>query len=71
MAKLLTLLFSHVFVKTCFFSKISFSLQKEADFWKKKKNNKKQKKHKKEMAKLLTFDGQVIDPTIYIYIYVL
>ena len=37
-AKLLTLLFSQVFLlRLVFFSKISFSLQKEEDFWKKNK----------------------------------
>ena len=68
MAKLLTLLF-HTFLKLVLFSKISFSLQKEEDFWKTTKHNKTIKK--KQMAKLLTFDGQVINPTAYIYIYVL
>ena len=67
MAKLLTLHFFTLFLlKLVFFSKISFSLQKEEDFWKTKKEK---KNNKKEMAKLLTYDGQVIDPTAYIYIY--
>ena len=60
--------FHTFFVKTCFFfSKISFSLQKEEYFWKTKE---KQKNNKKEMAKLLTYDGQVIDPTAHIYIHI-
>ena len=44
-----------------FFSKISFSLQKEEYFWKTNKNKKKTIKIK--VAKLLTYGGQVIDPT--------
>ena len=60
-AKLLTLQFSRVFFFTCFCSKISFSLQKESYFW---KNN------KRKVAKLLTYGGQVIDPTAYIYMYI-
>ena len=55
--------FHPFFVKTCFFSKISFSLQKEEDFWTTKKT-------KKKVDKLLTYGGQVIDPTAYIYIYI-
>ena len=55
----------HVFfVTTCFSSKISFSLQKEEDVW--EKNN----KNNKRLAKLLTYGGQVIDPTAYIKIYI-
>ena len=51
------------FVKPCFF--ISFSLQKEEYFWRNKKN----KNDEKKVAKLLTYGGQVIDPAVYIYIY--
>ena len=52
-----------------FFSKISFSLQKEEDFRKKKTTT---KNNKLKVAKLLTYGGQVIDPTAYIkpYIYI-
>ena len=54
--------FHNFFVlKLLFFPKISCSLQKEEDVWKTKKT---------KMATLLTYDGQVIDPTAYIYIYI-
>ena len=58
--------FFHTFFVKTFFSKISFSMQKEEDFWKTKKT----KNNKKQMARLLTYAGQVIDPTAYIYIYI-
>ena len=70
-AKLLTLQFSHVFFISLFFSKISFSLQKEEYFWKTKNKN-----TKKKVAKLLTYGGQVISHSLYmsmcvhIYIYI-
>ena len=52
------LYFFHTFLlKLVFFSKISFSLQKEEDFWKTNKHNKKQKKT----------DGQVIDPSLGVF----
>ena len=62
MAKLLTLLFSPFFVKTCFFQKSHSPCIKKKIFEKPKKDN------KKEMAKLLTYDGQVI-ALQHIYIY--
>ena len=66
MAKLLTLHFSHFF---CY-----FFFQKSPSPCRKKKIFEKQlnttKKNKKQMAKLLTFDGQVINSTAYIYIYI-
>ena len=55
--------FHTCFVKTCFFSKIHSPGQKEENFW----NTEKKKNNKKEVAKLLTYGGQVIDPTAYIY----
>ena len=58
-------------VFTCFsviFSKISFSLQKEEYFWKKK--NKKPNKNKTKVAKLLIYGGQIYWPySTHIYIY--
>ena len=54
--------FFHTFLLKLFFSKISFSLQKEEDFWKTKKTT---KNNKKQMTRLLTYAGQVIDPTAY------
>ena len=53
-------LFSHFFVKLAFFQKFHSPCRKKKIFEKKINN-------KKEMAKLLTYDGQVIDPTAYIY----
>ena len=51
-----------MFFKACF--SISFSLQTEDDFDKQKNKN-----NETKVAKLLTYGGQVIDPTAYIYIY--
>ena len=56
--------FTCFLLKLVFFSKISFSLQKEEYF-----ENKKPTKINNKVAKLLTYGGQVIDPTAYIYIY--
>ena len=67
MARLLTLLFSHFFVKTFFFKNIILPAEGRGFL----KNKKTTKNNKKQMARLLTYDGQVIDPTAYIYIYII
>ena len=66
MAKLLTLQFSRVFfVKTCFFFQKSHSpCRKKKIFEKQNKTT----KNNKKVVNLLTYGGQVIDPTAYIYI---
>ena len=62
MAKLLTLQFSRFFLlKLVFFFKNLILPAERRRFLKNKKHKKKQ------MAKLLTYDGQVIDPTAHIY----
>ena len=66
MARLLTLLFSHFFVKTLSFQKPHSPCRKKRIFEKQKNTT---KNNKKQMARLLTYDGQVIDPTADIYIY--
>ena len=68
MARLLTLLCHTFFVKTCFFFKNLILPAERRGFLKNKK--KQQKTIKKKMARLLTYAGQVIDPTAYIYIYI-
>ena len=51
-------------LKLVFFKNSHSPCRKEEDFWK----TKNKKKYNKKVAKLLTYDGQVIDPTAYIYI---
>ena len=65
MAKLLTLLFHTFLLKLVFFQKSHSPCRKKKIFEKQQKTKK--KNNNKEMAKLLTYDGQVIDPTAYIY----
>ena len=59
--------FHTFFVKTCFFQKSHSPCRKKRIFEKQKKTT---KNNKKQTARLLTYAGQVIDPTAYIYIYV-
>ena len=60
--------FHTFFVKTCFLNLI-LPAERRRFFEKQQKTQKKTiKNNKKEMAKFLTYDGQVIDPTAYIYI---
>ena len=56
--------FFHTFFLT-FFKNLIFPAERRG-FLKKTKNT--TKNNKKQMARLLTYDGQVIDPTAYIYI---
>ena len=60
-AKLLSLKFSHVFVRVFFLKTIILPAERRIFL---KKNN------EIKVAKLLTYGGQVIDPAVYIYIYV-
>ena len=67
-AKLLTLQFSRVFLlKLVFFFKNLILLAERRRKKKEKTNKTKQQKTIKKVAKLLTYGGQVIDPTAYIY----
>ena len=59
--------FHTFFVKTCFFQKSHSPCRKKRIFEKQKKTT---KNNKKQTARLLTYAGQVIDPTAYIYIYI-
>ena len=69
MAKLLTLKFSPVFLKLCFFYLIPPAERRKI------LKTQKQQKHEIKVAKLLTYGGQVINPTAltkkHIYIYIL
>ena len=58
--------FHGFFVKTCFFQKSHSPCRKKTIFEKQKRKTKDNKK----VAKLLTYGGQVIDPTAYIYMYI-
>ena len=63
-AKLLTLQFSRVFFNLFVFKNLILPAERRRFL----KNKTKQQKTTKKVAKLLTYGGQVIDPTTYIYI---